>query len=122
MSLLIIGLISPIIVSAADSVHIRTIAASCAACHGTQGNAVLPQLSKPGDAGFITGLAGMDKADIQLKLLAFKSGERKATVMHHHAKGLTDDEMTALAEYFAALPVLVSPKLVPQKLQADHAN
>lgn len=122
MTLLIIGLLSPIISSAADAVHIRALAASCAACHGTEGSAVMPQSSKSGDSGRIAALAGMDKAEIQTKLLKFKSGERQATVMHRHAKGLTEDEITALADYFSAQPLRHPAPLVSQKLQADHAN
>jgi cytochrome c553 len=42
--------------------------------------------------------------------------------MHRHAKGLTADEITALAEYFS-LQVPRSPVILkPQKLRADHAN
>jgi len=120
ITIAIIGLFSPIIVCAADSglpvsdVHIRSLAASCAACHGTQGNAV--------PAAKTAALAGLDKQDISTKLLAFKSGERSATVMHRHAKGLTTDEITALAEYFSLQAPHVAAPLTPQRLRADHAN
>lgn len=123
-SALIIGLLSPMIVCAADSasaaysVHIRSLAASCAACHGTHGNAV--STSNHGDS--TTALAGVSKADIIAKLQAFKSGERSATVMHRHAKGLTADEITALAEHFS-MQVPYNPVILePQRLRADHAN
>lgn len=112
------------IVCAADSaaaaydVHIRSLAASCAACHGTQGNAVSLDKSTVSTQA----LAGGNKADIISKLQTFKSGERSATVMHRHAKGLTADEITALAEYFS-MQVPHSPvTLKPQKLRTDHAN
>ena len=119
----IIGLFSPMIVCAADSVaadnvHIRSLAASCAACHGTQGNAV----SVSNNIDSIPALAGVSKADMIAKLQAFKSGERSATVMHRHAKGLTADEITALAEYFSMQVPRSSTTLKPQKLRADHAN
>jgi cytochrome c553 len=122
-SAVIIGLFSPMIVSAADSaaayhVHIRSLAASCAACHGTQGNAVL--ISNNIDS--TPALAGVGKADIIGKLQAFKSGERSATVMHRHAKGLTPDEITALAEYFSMQVPHTPITLKSQKLRADHAN
>ena len=106
------------VAAAAYDVHIRSLAASCAACHGTQGNAVLIHNSSDS----IPALAGISKADTVTKLQAFKSGERSATVMHRHAKGLTADEITALAEYFS-MQVPHSPiNLKPQKLRADHAN
>lgn len=123
-SAVIIGLFSPMIACAADvaaaayDVHIRSLAASCAACHGTQGNAV----SIYNSIDSTPALAGVSKVDIITKLQAFKSGERSATVMHRHAKGLTADEITALAEYFS-LQVPRSPVILkPQKLRADHAS
>ncbi len=123
-SAFIIGLFSPMIVCAADipaaayQVHIRSLAASCAACHGTQGNAV----SLNSSAVSTPTLAGVNKADIIAKLQAFKSGERSATVMHRHAKGLTADEITALAEYFSMQVPHTPVTLKSQKLRADHAN
>lgn len=123
----IIGLNSPMIVSALDTnlnskdVHIRSLAASCAACHGTLGNSVRSNNSEV-SAGKIPMLAGVNKVDIINKLLAFKSGERTATVMHRHAKGLTTDEITALAEYFSAQTPRMPTPLASQKLRANHAN
>jgi cytochrome c553 len=130
LSLAIIGLFNPMIVCAADIaaaaydvhvpsyVHIRSLAASCAACHGTEGNAV----SGDKDAVSILALAGVSKADIISKLQTFKSGERSATVMHRHAKGLTADEITALADYFSMQVPHLSVTLKPQSLRLDHAN
>ncbi len=123
-TLLAIGLLSPIAVFAAentatDTVHIRSLAASCAACHGTNGKAA----SAVGDSG-VSGavLAGMDKGQLNSKLMAFKSGAVASTVMHRHAKGLTDDEIQALADYFSSQPTGAAPKLISQKLRADHAH
>jgi len=123
----IIGLYSPIIVFAADSqamphditdsVHIRSLAASCAACHGTNGNS-----ANSGQVEKTASLAGMNATDFKSKILAFKSGERAATVMHRHAKGLSAQEIADLAEYFSA-QIPRSPIPLPsQKLIADHAN
>lgn len=103
-------------------VHIRSLAASCAACHGAMGNAVLPTTLQAGAPGAMASLAGMDQSDFVAKLSAFKSGERKATVMHRHAKGLTDEEIKALAEYFASQSSQSFQPLMSQKLQPDHAN
>ncbi|WP_047539260.1 c-type cytochrome [Methylotenera versatilis] len=98
------------IVLSAPNLHIRTLAASCAACHGSNGNAL---------AGNAV-LAGMDKNHFITQMLAFKNGDKPATVMHRHAKGLQVNEINQLAEYFSAQkPILaISPKA--QKLQADH--
>ncbi len=122
----IIGLFSPMIALSAEAdtaawpspIHIRSLAASCAACHGTQGNAVPPSSAQETTSS----LAGADKADIIQKLQAFKSGQRSATVMHRHAKGLAPDEITGLAEYFSKQQPRQATPLKPQKLQADHAN
>lgn len=110
-----------------NPVHIRSLAASCAACHGTvgngtMGNAVLPTAVQAGAPGAMASLVGMDQSDFVAKLSAFKSSERKATVMHRHAKGLADEEIKALAEYFASQSSQSSPPLMSQKLQPGHAN
>ncbi len=46
-------------------------------------------------------LAGVDQAAIVRALLEFRSGQRPATVMDRIAKGFTDDEIQALAAWFA---------------------
>lgn len=93
-------------------IHIKTLASSCAACHGTNGNSV-------------TGtpvLAGLEQSHFILQMNAFRSGERSSTVMHRHAKGLTSDEITQLASYFAIQKRVESPKLSSQTLEAGHDN
>ena len=74
----------------------RQWAANCAACHGTDGRAV------PGSS--VAGLAGTPAATLVEQLKAFKDGKRPATVMHQIAKGLSDAQIQALADYFAAQP------------------
>ena len=90
--------------------HIRTLAASCAACHGSSGNAVASSAV----------LAGMNSAYFTKQMAAFKDGSRPATVMHHHAKGLHEDEINLLALYFSQqkFSPSISPK--PQTLQTSH--
>lgn len=73
----------------------RVWAASCAACHGTDGRA----------QGAIPAIAGRDAQTLYSALVEFKNGQRPAaTVMHQHAKGYTDDELKRLANFFAAQP------------------
>ncbi len=72
---------------------VRSLAANCAACHGTNGNSA---------GGAIPGLAGMNKEYFLNQLKAFKEGKREATVMHQIAKGYSDAEMAALGDYFSA--------------------
>ncbi|MDI1298687.1 hypothetical protein [Methylotenera sp.] len=102
--------------SGTPNIHIRQLAASCAACHGTQGNSVAAK----GDDGANAVLAGMAPAEFTEKMLGFKDGSRKATVMHHHAKGLTVDEINLLAVYFSQQKQVVTKALKSQILKADH--
>ncbi|MCW5670534.1 MAG: class I cytochrome c [Hydrogenophaga sp.] len=69
----------------------RAWAASCAACHGTDGRS----------RSAIPAIAGQDKAVLLQKLLAYKQGTLPATVMHQHAKGYTDAELERLAAHFS---------------------
>ncbi|NIC43763.1 c-type cytochrome [Aquabacterium sp. A08] len=73
-------------------VQARAWAASCAACHGTQGQ---------GASTGIPSLAGQSQAALLQKLLAFKRDQLPATVMHQHAKGYTDAELERIAAHFA---------------------
>ena len=47
-------------------------------------------------------LAGLDRQAIASALLAFRSGQRPATVMNRIAKGFTDEEIQAIAAWYAA--------------------
>ncbi len=72
--------------------QVRVWAAACANCHGTDGKA------EPG----MIALAGQSKSDIEQKMLAFKNGQRPATIMHQIAKGYSDEQIAQIAAYFAA--------------------
>ncbi|MDO9281049.1 MAG: hypothetical protein Q7T88_01555 [Methylotenera sp.] len=110
-----------VFVLSANPSHIRALAASCAACHGTLGNAVVPNGSGNGvDKAKL--LAGIDKTDFLTKMLAFKSGEREATVMHRHARGLNTQEIEGLATYFSAQIPRQPSALPSQVLNKNHAN
>ncbi|GIX28035.1 MAG: hypothetical protein KatS3mg123_1916 [Burkholderiales bacterium] len=76
---------------AAEDLQARSWAASCAACHGTEGRAV----------GGMPALAGKPKEDLYKALKAFKDGSKPATVMHQHAKGYSDEQLERIAAYFA---------------------
>jgi cytochrome c553 len=47
-------------------------------------------------------LNGRPAADIASQMAAFKSGERKGTVMDRIAKGFSDDEVRAIAAWYQA--------------------
>ena len=75
-----------------DPLQVRSWAASCSNCHGTNGRA------EPGNES----LAGANKDDIVKKMLDFKAGRKPATIMHQLAKGYSDEQIVAIAGYFAA--------------------
>ena len=79
--------------AAADVKQVRSLAASCANCHGTQGVA---------QAG-MESLAGIPKEELLKKMLDFKTGKKPATIMHQLSKGYTDEQLEQLAAYFSAL-------------------
>ncbi|MGZ5268816.1 MAG: c-type cytochrome [Caldimonas sp.] len=80
----------------AQATHVRSLAATCAACHGTEGQ------SAEGQA--MPALAGLTREHIAGQLRAFRDGSRPATVMPQLAKGYSDAQIDALAAYFAGLP------------------
>lgn len=75
---------------------VASMAATCAACHGTGGKAA--------QGSSVPGLAGRPAADLVQVMGQFKDGKRPATVMHQIAKGFSDAEIAAIAEYFARQP------------------
>jgi len=75
---------------------VRSLAANCAACHGTNG--------RPAPGSTLAGLAGKPSGEMQTALIQFKQGKRPATLMHQLAKGYSDEELAALADYFARQP------------------
>jgi sulfide dehydrogenase cytochrome subunit len=70
------------------------LAANCANCHGTTGNA----------KGAMPSLAGRSKAEIVEQVKAFREGKRPSTIMHQLAKGYTDPQIEAIADYFSRQP------------------
>ena len=77
---------------APDPLQVRSWAAACANCHGTNGQAV--QGMEP--------LAGVSQEDIVKKMQDFKTGRKPATIMHQLSKGYSDEQIQAIAGYFAA--------------------
>jgi cytochrome c553 len=67
-------------------------AVSCSGCHPASARVASP----------VPRLAGLDRAMIARAMQDFRSGQRPATVMDRIAKGFTDDEIQALAAWFAA--------------------
>lgn len=77
---------------AQDATLARNLAATCANCHGTNGQA----------RGDMKPLAGVSAEKIIAAVADYKSGNQPATVMHQIAKGYTDAQIRLVAGYFAA--------------------
>ena len=78
--------------AAQDANLARNLAATCANCHGTNGNA----------RGEMKPLAGVSAEKIIAALNDYKSGNQPATIMHQISKGYTDEQVKLVAAYFAA--------------------
>ena len=67
-------------------------AAACSGCH---------PMSRAMETPF-TRLVGRNAAEIVTAVQEFRSGQRPGTVMDRIAKGFTDDEIKAIAAWYAA--------------------
>ncbi|HUR39956.1 MAG TPA: cytochrome c [Verrucomicrobiae bacterium] len=76
-------------------------AATCAACHGADGKAVMP---------IYPTLAGQYANYLSRALHEYRAGTRKNAVMAAQAASLSDADIEELAKYFANLP---SPLYTP---------
>ena len=77
-----------------EALYVKSLAATCANCHGTNGRAV--------EGSSVVSIAGLDKAYMVTQMKAFKAGTRPATIMHQLSKGYSDAQIETLATYFAA--------------------
>ncbi len=66
-------------------------AASCSGCHAASARVTSP----------VPRLVGLDRAVIIKAIQDFRSGSRAATVMDRIAKGFTDEEIQAIAAWYA---------------------
>lgn len=78
--------------ASADDVTARSIAATCAGCHGTAGHSVTKAVEP---------LAGRPKEKVIELMQAFKTGKKPATIMQQIAKGYTDQQIELVAGYFS---------------------
>jgi sulfide dehydrogenase cytochrome subunit len=72
------------------------MANTCAGCHGTDGKSVGPATPN---------LAGMSESYFIDTMAAFKDYSRHATIMNRIALGYSDEQIEAMGQYFAAMPV-----------------
>lgn len=88
------GMLSSVQAQDKETLYLKSLAATCANCHGTNGKSV--------EGSSVTSLAGLDKNYHIAQMTAFKTGTRPATVMHQLSKGYSAAQIEALAGYFAA--------------------
>jgi cytochrome c553 len=74
--------------------HVRSLAATCAACHGTDGRAVR------GSA--IPSLAGLSRDYFVARMRDYRDGTLPSSIMQQIAKGFSDEQTNLLGAYFAA--------------------
>lgn len=90
---LLLGAASVAGTAAAESrISGEMMANSCAPCHGTYGHL---------EDDYMQPLAGMSKENFIRGMKAFKEGTRPATIMDRVAKGFSDEEIEAMAEFYA---------------------
>lgn len=94
----------------ADDANLSGLAATCNNCHGVGGVSAGSSMAS---------LAGQNQAYLEMVMLQWKSGERFSTTMGRLLGGYTEDQIKALAAYFAEKPWTpaaqeLDPKLVRQ--------
>jgi cytochrome c553 len=76
--------------AAANAADAPPGAASCSGCHAASARVQTP----------VPPLNGRPAADTASQMAAFKSGERKGTIMDRIAKGFTEEETRAIAAWY----------------------
>ena len=79
---------------AQDANLARNLAATCANCHGSNGQS----------RGEVKSLAGLPAESIVVAFNGYKNGTIPATVMHQIAKGYSDEQVRLIAGFLAAQP------------------
>ena len=110
-----LGMVASVLLSAsALADQAEPVYAACETCHGPAGNAPIPGMMAPK-------LAGLDALYIIKELNDFKYGRRIFDAMNGLAKGLSEADIRADAEYFAAqirTPDEVTDKALAQRGEA----
>lgn len=86
----------PALAQDAGALATRSLAATCATCHGTDG--------RPAAGSRMPVLAGEARDRLLQRLRGFRDGTRASTVMQQIALGFSDAQLQQLASYFAAQP------------------
>jgi cytochrome c553 len=113
LRLLILAACATLALPVAAETAVPEKAALCAACHGEAGaKPILPEYPV---------LAGQYANYLEHALHEYKSGKRKNAVMAAQAAGLSEAEIKALSQYFAAQQnALYTPKIPEHKAKGAH--
>lgn len=90
---LLAGMLPTLASAAEPDLRGQRLAATCANCHGTNGQT---------KGNSLPALAGKSQSDLINILQEYKQGIRSGTVMPQLAKGYSDLEIGLLAQFFAA--------------------
>ena len=91
----------------------QALAFTCAGCHGTDGSSVGP--SSPS-------IAAMDPYVFIDAMQGYKADARNSTIMNRIAKGYSDEQIEAMAWFFAKQPLRLRPQAVDETLVARGAE
>jgi cytochrome c553 len=80
---------------AQDNPAARSLAATCASCHGTDGRSATKEVAS---------LTGLPKDYLVTQMKAFRDGSRTGTIMPQLAKGYSDAQIEFLADYLSRRP------------------
>lgn len=82
---------APAVTPVPTTTNAAYLAANCANCHGSKGQAV----------GGMPSLAGQSRDYLVKQMQDFRDGKRPATIMHQLSKGYTDEQIALMADFFS---------------------
>ncbi len=114
LTLLLIGAMSVTANSYAATATARDLAATCAGCHGTDGNSHGPATPS---------LAGMSVDYFKDNMASFKQQDgRFSTIMGRIARGFSEAEIALMADYFSKQPFIARTQKYDPKLARKGAR
>lgn len=86
---------------------IEALANTCNNCHGLKGVSV---------GASMPSIGGQSEAYLRMLMLQWKSGDRYSATMGRLLKGYSDEQIAALAKYFAAQPWVPAEQRAPDQV------
>lgn len=107
--LILIAGVAALTATAATAQNVDVLARTCNGCHGVDGVSVGTSMPSIG---------GLPKEYLRRVMKQWKYDERSAVTMGRIVKGLSDDEIDALAAYFSKKPWVPAPQQVAAPVMA----